>query len=260
MSARLPKGILNIAIELELDPNDVGLSQQRSLGEVTGRLLNLLAKYEIPATCAVADPAVSAATDRITGMQAGHEVAILGDSSWAGREAGRSRFSRELARRAVRGRTAGLSISTLVCQGVELDADADLALKHGIVAVRHAQTGKANRPFQPHTLRFGLWSFPLSHRLPGTSRWLPGGGGGYRARGGIDRAITERGLYQLSIDAAALAAHGYTAQRAIERVLQHAEKRRRQGVLEIATIGDTAAYLSRQNQSRPSHSILRPAA
>jgi hypothetical protein len=113
---------------------------------------------------------------------------------------------------------------------------------------------------QPRRLRYGLWSFPVSHVLPGTSRLVPGGGGGRAARALVDRAIVERGLVQWVIDAGRLAARGYSAQRTIDVALGHAEWRRRQGVLAVATISATAANLSSRTQSVPSRSILRPAA
>ncbi|MBI3838847.1 MAG: hypothetical protein HY288_13070 [Planctomycetia bacterium] len=259
MSASLPRAILTVSIDLELDAKRLGLAERRSLEEITGRLLNLLAKYDLAATWAVADPA---AIERIAATSAAHEVALFGDSTWVGREAGRGRFGRELTRRAVRGRGAGLAISTLVLKSTELDDHADLAIKHGITAVRHAepQSDKSARRFLPQSLRYGLWSFPVSCTLPGTCRWLPGGGGGRRARALIDQAIKRRGLAQLAIDAHELAARGYSALHVLKRVLAHADWRRRQGVLDIATIGTTASRLSRQHQSKPSRSILHPAA
>ena len=74
-----------------------------SLETVTAELAERLARYNLPASWAVADPAVSAATERLLHAGAAHEIAILGDRSWVGREAGRARFARELARRVTRG-------------------------------------------------------------------------------------------------------------------------------------------------------------
>ena len=263
MSICLPRGVLTLSIDLEVDAAHLGLAEQRSLEAVTSRLLELMGKYELPATWAVADPAVSAATERVVSLQAGHEIAISGDATWVGREAGRSRFGRELARRATHARASGLAISTLVLKTSELEDHSDLAIKQGITAVRHPNADHAAhdpRRFQPQTLRYGLWSFPVSLVLPHTSRWLPGGGGGRAARALIDQAICDRGLVQLAIDAPRLALRGYAAERVLQRVLQHAERRRRQGILDIMTLGNMAGKLSSQAQRQPSHSILRPAA
>jgi hypothetical protein len=263
MSVCLPRGVLTLSIDLEVAAAHLGLAERRSLETVTARLLELVGKYELPATWAVADPAVSAATERIVSLRAGHEIAISGDATWVGREAGRSRFGRELARRTAHARASGLAISTLILKTSDLEDHSDLAIKQGITAVRHPETDRAAhnpRRLQPQTLRFGLWSFPVSLVLPHTSRWLPGGGGVRTARALIDQAICDRGLVQLAIDAPQLALRGFAAECALQRVLQHAERRRRQGILDVVTLGNMANKLSSQTQSQPSHSILRPAA
>jgi hypothetical protein len=263
MSTRLTRGTLTLSVDLEHDVAHAGLGPQRALDALTGRLLDLLARYEMPATWAVADPAASAARGRIVAAGRGHEVAILGDSSWVGRAAGRGRFARELERRTARSREAGLPIQTLVLRTVLPIDHCDLAIKEGIIAARHlsaAHMASCSRRLQPQTLRFGLWGFPVSVALPGTSRWWPGGGGARAARLAIDLAVGEPGLAQLVVDAPQLAARGPSALRVLERVLQHAERRRRHGLLDVATLGATASRLVRENHGQPSRSILRPAA
>jgi hypothetical protein len=262
MSISLTRGILSISIDLEPDVTRLGLAQQRALDETTERVLDLLDELELSATWAVSDPAVSAATERIRVAGQGHEIAIQGDSSWVGRAAGRSRFGRELARRVAHGRSAGMALTTLVLRSVELDEHVDLAIKQGITAVRQGTDqakGRGETGALPKPLRFGLWSFAVSQLLPGSSRWMPGGGGGRSARLGIDQAIAGRGLYQLTIDAPALAARGRSALSAVRHVLEHADRRRAQGVLDVATLGSTAQQLSRQHRGTPSRSILRVA-
>jgi len=154
-------------------------------------------------------------------------------------------------------------VRTLVLRSA-LPADhCDLAIKEGIVAVRHqpeADSTRGPRRNQPQTLRFGLWSFPAAITLPGTSRWFPGGGGLRAARFAIDLAVSDCGLVQLAIDAPGLVARGLSAERIVERVLDHAARRRRHGLLDVVTLGAMARRLSRENQGSPSHSILRPAA
>ena len=267
MGMMLASGVFAISIDLELDPDRRGLDQTRSLEDVAGRLISLLTKYQIPATWAVADPAVSAATDRLVSAGAGHEIAVLGDQSWVGREAGRSRFSRELTRRVSRGRSAGLTISTLVLRNVVLDDHLDLVVKEGISAVRSDYAGSTGSGLlrrravaEPRSLRFGLWDLPAATRLPGESRWLPSGGGARSARRGIDRAIATRAVYQLMIDGLLLAVRSPSALRLLERVLRHVDQRRQQGTLTVATLAGTAALLAGNRQGTPSHSILRPAA
>lgn len=134
-------------------------------------------------------------------------MALLGDASWVGREAGRGRFARELMRRMARARGDGLSMRTLALRTALPVDHCDLAIKEGIMAARHPSAAEAKRAprLQPQALRFGLWGFPVSMVLPAASRWLPGGGGVRTARFEIDKAIAERGLVHLAIDAPHLA-------------------------------------------------------
>ncbi len=202
MSTSLPRGTLILSVDLEFSGPRAGLAEQRALDNALERLLACLARHDMPATWAVADPAVSAARGRIEAAGRGHELAIAGDASWVGQAAGRSRFARELARRAAQARGAGLSVRTLVLKTELPGEHADLAIKEGIVAVR--QTGPASVARKagslPRTLRFGLWEVPANVTLPGASRWLPGGGGTRAACYEIDQAIERRGPVHLALD------------------------------------------------------------
>jgi len=262
MSACLTHPTLTISVDLEYATVQAPRAGQSVLDDWTDRLLELFHRFDMPATWAVADPAISAARHRVA-AQDRHELALLGDASWVGREAGRGRFARELERRATRARAEGLPLHTLVLKSVLPIDHCDLVIKEGIVAARHASAvhmASSPRRLQPQTLRFGLWGFPVSFTLPAASRWWPGGGGTRAARLAIDEAISERGLVQLVVDAPGLAARGHSAMRVLERVLEHAGRRRRHSLLQISTIGATARRLTGAHQGQPSRSILRPAA
>jgi len=267
MSVVLPSGILAISIDLELDAQRRGLDQQQALETVTERLLSLLSKYRLQATWAVADPAISAATERLTTSGAGQEIAILADHTWAGREAGRSRFAREIARRVSRARAAGLDVSTLVLRDGTLGDQLDLVVKNGIRALRASYEPALDGAWfaarvvaQPRSPRFGLWELPPSWRLPSLSRWSVGGGGAGTAKRGIDQATAAKTVYHLMIDGLLLAAAGKSAERVLEKVLRHAERRRAQGALRVMTLADTAQCLTGDRHATPARSILRPAA
>ncbi len=262
MSAHLSHGTLTVSVDLEHDHVHVGLAEQRELEEVANRLMELFARHKLAVTWAVADPALSAARARIDVVRGGHEMALLGDASWVGREAGRSRFARELMRRVARARGEGLIMRTLALRTAMPIDHCDLAIKEGIMAARQPGPVQAKRAprLQPQALRFGLWGFPISMTLPAASRWLPGGGGLRAARFEIDKAIAERGLAHLAIDAPQLAERGASALRVVERVIEHAAHRRQHGLLEVATVGAVVERLAQENQSQPSRSILRPAA
>src|SRR5262249_53688639 len=153
---------------------------------------------------------------------------------------------------------AGLAISTLVLDGTDLGQHADLAIKHGIKAVR--STGTRDEKPVPQAVRYGLWSFPVSASLPGASAWLPGGGGGHSAPVGINATIQHGRLFPLAISAPQLAARGSSGERVLRHVLAHAASHRRMGLLEIMTMASAAEVLSNQQPRKPSQSILHGAA
>lgn len=257
MSMVLSRGIFALSIDLDLDPSRPATRQLRPLEEITARLTRLLAKYNVPATWGVADPAVSAASEPLTAACAGHEIAILGDVSWVGHEAGRSRFARELGRRTTRARGAGLDVSTLLLRGVDLTDHLDIAVKYAITAVRNGiQQGHR----APQSLRYGLWQVPVSESLPGASRWQVGGGRGRSARREIDRACVTAGVVHFAIDALRLAERGPAALHVLDRVLRYADEQRRKRLLMVETLSTTTRLLTGGRTSLPSQSILRKAA
>ncbi len=262
MSIALPNGILAISIDLELDPQHCRPHQQRSLDRVATQLLDLLAKYRLPATWSVADPAISAATEKLVAAGAGHEIAVLGDQAWVGSNAGRLRFGRELQRRVVRGREIGLPVTTLALRNVNLDAHLDLVVKNGLTAVRGPES-TANRKTefnQPQSLYSGLWLMWPSLVLPGNSRWLPGGGRIWAAKRGLEQAASCREVFHLLINGLALTERSWMALRGVEQVIRRAAKLRNQGRLEIATLAEAVNHLNSLRQTAPARSILRPAA
>jgi hypothetical protein len=195
----LAKAVLTVSIDVDADAAQNSVASHRDVAAVTDRLLEMLAHRQIAATWALAEPSASSATERIVTRPAGHEIALLGDATWVGAQCGRGVFGRELTRRLAAAQAMGLVITTLAVRGAEVDSQGDLACKQGITAVRHERNDVARKPrgrMQPGTLRFGLWSFPVSHALPGNNRWLPGGGGSWAGRRLVDRVIVERGLVQ----------------------------------------------------------------
>jgi hypothetical protein len=252
-------GVLVISVDLELPLGHCGVVEERLLDETTGKLLALCDKYRMSATWGVADPVHSAATDRVRAASVAHEIAVLGDATWVGSQAGRARFAGELSRRVLKARAAGLPISTLIPAEVVLDDHLDLVVKNGITAVRGVvdHGGRSRRTAQPHALHFGLWEFPGSLRLPGDSRWLYGGGRGIWARRGLRRAAKGRRVFHLVVDAPRLGSSGTTAVSTLERVLQYADRLRSAERLLVATLAEVSGRLSQTRHTRPSRSILR---
>ena len=255
-------GVLVLSIDLEADRHEREFVRQQQLQNVAGQLVELLARYDLPATWAIADPAISTVTGRILKSNPDHEIAVLGDPTWLGSVAGRGPFARQLARRVAGARAAGLQISTLVSCGVEVNDHLDLLVKHGITAVRGdvAPARHSARLRPPRAIRFGVWDVPAGCCLPGPSRLFSSGGGTRAARHVIRQAISQTAIAHLAIDGANLDRRQSSALRALEYVLRHAARLQRQGALSIETLSSTAARLSRPRFASPARSILRAAA
>ncbi len=261
MSIALPRGILAISVDLELDALQSRPQQQRSLTRVATQLLQLFAKHRLPATWGLADPAVSPSTELLTRSNIPHEIAVLGDSMWVGSSGGRVRFSRELQRRVGQAREAGLPVTSLMLRNVNLDAHLDLVVKNGITAVRGPASACRKSEFnQPQSLYAGLWLMWPSRVLPGVSRYWPGGGSVRATRRGLEQSVQRREVFHLLINSEELTERGWLALHGIESVLRRAAKLRSQGRLEIVTLSGAVGLLSNVRQTAPARSILRPAA
>jgi hypothetical protein len=215
-----------------------------------------LAEHRLSVSWCTASPA----TASLPKLQPCHEVALVIAPDSSADTAQRSALDRKLARSVSESVARGAKLTTLVTASDWMSGHLDLVSRHGIMALRHPVDATIGHRLQPSQLRFGVWSFPISCELPGTSRWLPGGGGRRSTRRTFDHAIAEKGLVQLSIDVARLTAAGRGAQRVVSRVLWDLAQRRQRGSLDVMAIGAMAARLGQQQESRPSRSILRPAA
>lgn len=255
-------GTLVVTVDLEPVLRRASLEPMRRLDETTDWLIKTFGRLGIPATWAVADPAHSAATGRLLAAGVGHELAVLGDASWMGREAGRGRFAKELARRVLGSRAAGISVTSLVPRDVEIGDHVDLLVKYGVTAVRGGfeSTGRGRRG-QPRSLHFGLWEVPSSMQLPGRSAWSFGvtALSGVVARRGIRRSGHRRRVFHLVVNAWRLATSSGRERQVLERTLCVARQARDQHTLRLDTLADVAARLSCVPRVAPARSILRSA-
>lgn len=253
-------GTLLLSIHLELDLEDQDRRDEQRLDEIRSRLLGLTQASEIPATWAVADPMLSAASESIVAAGTGHELAVLGDEAWLGPGCGRARLSRELVRRFTAPRKAGIAVNTLVLRNLQQVNDLDLFIQHGVKAISGpATTDLATlRKTQPPPIRFGIWQPPTALRLPLDGKWWSPAS--WLVRGEIKRAIRKRSTLHLSIDAPRLIASEKHALDSLESILQYAAAKRAAGQLQIATIGQLATQALQARAGVPTRSILRPAA
>lgn len=253
-------GTLILSIHLELDLEDQDRRDEQRLDEIRGQLVMLTREADIPATWAVADPMLSAASESILAAGTGHELAVLGDEAWLGPGCGRTRLSRELVRRFSTPRKSGIPVNTLVLRNVSEVSDLDLLIQHGVKAISGPATTDLSNfdktPQQP--IRFGIWQPPTALRLPLDSKWWSPTT--WLVRREIKRAIKKRSTLHLCIDAPRLISNDTQSLASLRSILGYAAARRTAGQLQIATVGQLAAQALRARAGVPTRSILRPAA
>ena len=253
------RGSLMISIDLELAPgNRMRLDDQRRLASTTDMLIEALRDGRLAATWAVADPAVSAATAVIRAADAAHDVAVLGDHTWIGPQAGRTRFARELSRRVLTAQVAGIDVSTLVVRDVALCDHLDLLVKYGITAVRDTRTMRSVATCGAEPVRYGVWRMRATHCVGDVVAGRLGATGAIRRA--VSRASARSEACHLAIDAAQLAHAGTGAGRRLQRVLRGIAQLRDGEELSVRTMAQTARTLVPARVESPARSILHPAA
>src|SRR5688572_5853890 len=156
MSSGDGQGTLILSIDFELDLDHQAPELQRRLDTVRGELIELTGSLQTPATWAVADATLAAATESILAAGCGHEIAVLGEPGWLGPRCGRMPLARELTRRFDTARGAGIAVSTLALRNVEHVVELDLLLEHGVTALRRpaVDTFAAAEKLVPPPMRF----------------------------------------------------------------------------------------------------------
>lgn len=249
------KGVLVVSVDLQ--PEQFAETEHPKLNSVCGDLCRLFLDYQLQATWAFAKPAQSSTASQL--YEQGHEVAILGESSWLGASPNRAHLVRGLAVRLDAARAAGLPASSLALQGVHIQRHFDLLVKFGLTALRNCNTPRAKwKVFRrravdaPLALRYGLWSFPPTLEVPGETTAA-------RAKQTVDRAIRQGGVCQLVVDAVGLADDRPGLGR-LETILRHAERCRRMQRLDIKSLHALTRELAAERcPVRPSQSLLRAA-
>jgi len=259
MESGAQRSLVTLSIDLELDIHQQTEESRDRLDGIRSELLSLLQQHQLKATWAVADPAISAATDAIFAADRGHEIAVLADRSWFGAGSGRVRLRRELSRRFDRARRCGISLSTLVLRNVDEVTEVDLLLEQGISAIRGPARpiGEA-APIVRTSPRADIWHLPSAWKLPTQSAWwLP-------ANWSIKRRIRSAARLNLpvhlAIDSPKLVEEDATALENLGELLGWISSQCSNGQLENTTLGSVGKQFVELHVATPSRSILRPAA
>jgi hypothetical protein len=250
----------HLLITVQLDSPAIGrqLERHQQLAGVTRRLISLADAERLPVTWAASDPAHSAATSQILQSPIDHEMAILGDETWVGATAGRTRFARELKRRLAQARATGLQVTSLVPHAQSIENQIDLVVKHQITAVAGLETSESGRQaLSPRTLHYGVWEVPTSEYLPLRSSRLFDGKRSLWRR--VRRTISDAGTFHLIVDAPAVAESGHSTEKTIAWLAKRIALLRDRGMIHVETLRSLSARLSNVPAVRPQRSILRAA-
>ena len=253
----------NLLISVDVEPHNNDLEAARKGMSAAEQILGLLNQHSLHATWALTDPATSGLRSRLTAGK--QEIALLGDPSWVGRSAGRTRFARELARRMMAARSAQLPVTTLALRNVVLQDGLDLVVRNGITALRGETAGLSRdverRPAGDpcRLLHFGVWEFPTAVILPAGGGPIWRGSWSWRLRRSIDNTIRNQGVLHVLIETFRIGANpaGFIA--GLDRALRHAAQRCQHGSLVNETLTQAAGRLSHIQRAAPVRSILRAA-
>jgi len=244
---------LVLSIDL-LDADDRSAACDRELAE---RLLHIVRARRLPVTWAVARPGATPLVDTRFGCGAEAEVALLGDESWVGGRAGRTRFAHELGERIRVARDAGLHVSTLAVRDLVLRDHLDLLVKHRISVIRGPATkDKSLGDLQPQSPRFGVWYAGASLVTPQPEGWN-WGGTNRAVRRAVRKAIQTGGFLQIVVEAERL-----TTPRALHQfdlMTAHLQRQRDKGLLRLRTLRGVVQRLIPRSSPISSRSVLNAA-
>lgn len=251
-------GHLLITVQLDSAATGRQLERHQDLAGVTRRLITLANAERLPVTWAVSDPAHSAATSLVLQSAVEHEMAILGDATWVGATAGRTRFARELVRRVTQARATGLEVTSLVPHIASIEDHIDLVVKQRITAVAGFDSLEAGRQTAaPRALHYGVWEVPVSENLPlQSSRFFSGKRTLWKR---VRRTISDAATFHLMVDAPAVAEAGQGTENMIAWLAKRIALLRDRGMIQVETMRSLSARLSDVPAVRPQRSILHAA-
>lgn len=252
-----PEGLLLVSIDCQPDRSARGDTQ---LAQAARSLADLFGRYRISATWALADPASSPLANQILRLPASQRIALLAEPHWAGEQAGRTRFARELTRRVEAAAASTIPLGTMALRGFELREHLDLLVRHRLAVIRTsgARKSHARSPLETYCERFGIWQSEATVRFPDARRWLgifPCG-----PKQAVASGMARRTWTHLLLDVPVLARSSRTVWGQLERCLAFAERQMDAGRLTCVTLERLAQHCRADRGPHPGSAISHRAA
>ena len=263
MKSRPDHGVLLISVDVAADSstlhNEAIAADTVAVIEATRWLLGVLDQCRLPAGWFLAGPGTSVLRSHIVNAGTRHEIGLLVVENGQS-QAARFEFSRNLDRRILAARAAGIEISSLATRESKPIEHLDLLVKHGIRAVRqcdHAGSGSRRSGWPAvANLRFGITSLPATlnaSESAGWASWMTG----WDLRRQIASAAERRQYCHLRLDIHSLV--NVRARKLLRSTLRAAARRFDKPGCRIETISTLAESLMARPIARSAQSILRAA-
>jgi len=242
-------------VVLSIDLPAEGAGSGRAQDALARQLFHMVESRQLAASWVPQVPDQFCLRDQLSAPDTRHDLALVGDSSWIGESAGRTRFARELAARVTVARSAHINVAAIALRDVELTDHLDLLVKHRVGMIRDQRRGAAH--VQPRSIRFGVWVSPISVVVPQQNDWS-WFGANWSLRQTVRRAIQSAGVAHVAIDGARIAG-SKAALGEMDLVLAHLQRQRDRGVLAVTSLSGLGNMLMRKPNVKKASSILRAA-
>jgi len=242
-------------VVLSIDVPAEGATGGRINDTLARKLFHMVESRHLSASWVPLCPQQFSLRDELAAPNTQHDLALVGDSSWIGKAAGRPRFARELAARVQAVRSANINVAAIALRDAQLDDHLDLLVKHRVGMIRGWRRGGAS--LQPQSVRFGVWYSPVSVVLPQPNdwSWL---GTSWSLRKTVRSVIQAAGVAHVVIDAARIEGNN-AALGELDLVLAHLQRQRDKGVLKVTSLSGLTRTLIRQPNVKKATSILHVA-
>jgi hypothetical protein len=244
-------GTVVLSIDVPLERSNAG----RVNDTMAKKLFQMVESRHLSASWVPQDPQRFSLRHDLAATTGRHDIALVGDSSWIGKAAGRTRFARELAARIEAVRSADISVGAIALRDAQLDDHLDLLVKHRVGMIRGQR--RDGPSLQPQSVRFGVWYLSISVVLPQPNDWS-WIGKNWTLRQTVRRAIADAGVAHIVIEAARLE-QNTAALGQLDLVLAHLQRQRNRGLLAVTSLSGLAESLIKKPTVKHATSILRAA-